>query len=56
MCVQLGHDVVDNVDNIWLMTNQGLARRSPDGSYEVTGYPAGLTVTKGDPLFPRVEL
>jgi hypothetical protein len=36
-------DPVDDQGNLWILTNQGLARRSPDGTYTVTGYPAGLS-------------
>jgi ligand-binding sensor domain-containing protein len=31
---------VDDLGNLWVETNKGLARRSPEGTYTVTGYPA----------------
>lgn len=37
------NDPVDSQGNLWVTTSQGLARRSPDGTYTVTGYPAGLS-------------
>ena len=38
----IGRDPVDNLGNIWLRTNYGMGRRAPDGSFTVTGFPAGL--------------
>jgi ligand-binding sensor domain-containing protein len=38
----VSRDPVDNLGNIWLMTNYGLARRAPGGTFLVTGYPPGL--------------
>lgn len=37
------NEPIDSQGNAWMTTNQGLARRSPDGSFTVTGYPAGLS-------------
>lgn len=37
------NDPVDSQGNAWMTTSQGLARRNPDGSFTVTGYPAGLS-------------
>jgi hypothetical protein len=39
----LGNEAVDELGNLWMLTNKGLARRAPDGSFLLTGYPAGLT-------------
>ena len=39
----LGEDPVDAQGNAWMLTSQGLARRSPSGSFLVTGYPFGLS-------------
>ncbi len=36
-------DPVDDDGNIWLLTNQGLARRSRDGVYTPISYPAGVS-------------
>jgi len=37
------NDPVDELGNIWMTTDQGIARRSPDGSYTLVPNPAGLT-------------
>ena len=36
-------DPVDDAGNAWMMTSRGLARRNPDGTFLVTGFPAGFT-------------
>lgn len=37
-----GHNPPDDQGNLWMMTNRGLGRRAPDGSFVITGFPADL--------------
>jgi sugar lactone lactonase YvrE len=39
----MSNDPVDELGNLWMTTNKGLARRAPNGTFAVTGYPAGLS-------------
>lgn len=38
-----GRSPVDELGNAWMVTSDGLARRNPDGTFLITGYPAGLS-------------
>ena len=38
----MSNDPVDELGNMWMLTWSGLARRAPDGSFVVVGFPAGL--------------
>ena len=39
----MSNDPVDPEGNVWMMTSGGLARRAPDGTFTVTGFPPGLS-------------